>query len=313
MTLRQLECVKALKETGSFSAAAQRLGMTQPALSLQIQKLEEELDFRITDRKMRPIRLTIEGELFYERALDILNRVNTLKDISIEISEEIRGELRIGIIPTVAPYLVPLFIGPLKTKYPLLQVEISEMKTGTIIQRLNAGKLDCGIVSTPVSDKKLLVDPLFYERFFAYVSSKHPFYQKESIDPKSLDDVEVWYLEEGNCFQNQVNSICRIGRQNLPSQNLTYRSSSIESLRRIVENESGITFVPELATINVPVEQEDLIKPLAGQVPVREISLVHTRWFTKQRQARALRKVILKSIPKRMTEMPENGIVEPQV
>ena len=312
MNFTQLEYLKELYVQGSFSTAAQKLGITQPALSLQIQKLEEELDFKLLDRTKRPLQFTAEGKYFYHKSIEILKMVDQLKQTSLELSEEVKGNLQVGIIPTLAPYLVPLFVSELNKSYPNLQIDITELKTEEIISKLKLGDLDCGILSTPVEAGGVKFEILFYERFFAYVSENHPWFKNNKVDVEKIKEEEVWYLEEGNCFQNQVNSICQIN-QKKNRQNLVYRSSSIESLRRIVEYKNGITFIPELATINVPSELEELIKEFTGDQPVREISLVVSKNYSKERQVAALKGMIQKSIPKRMLARPKGWIVDTQL
>ena len=236
INLIQLKYLKTLVQFGSFSIAAQKLKLTQPALSLQIAKLEDEIGYRLLDRRKRPLELTPEGEVFYEKAVGILLKVQELNKVTADMGEQISGQLKIGIIPTLAPYLVPMFINDLNKNYPQLQVQISELKTEEIIHELKMGSLDCGILSTPLSALGIDFLPLFYERFFAYISPNHTLYNKKEIKLADLDEEEIWYLEEGNCFQNQVNSICKINYQEQAQKNLVYRSNSIESLRRIVEN-----------------------------------------------------------------------------
>lgn len=312
MQLNQFEYLRALYQAGSFSAAAHKLDITQPALSLQVQKLEEEIGFRLIDRSKRPLQFTREGEIFFQKSLEILQLVEQLKSVSIEMSEEISGKLFVGMIPTLAPYLVPLFIHELYSGFPNLQIDITELKTEDIIARLKLGKLDCGILSTPVSAGGLQFEALFYERFFVYVSENHRLFQNQEIDLNDIPEEEMWYLEEGNCFQNQVDSICRIKTQTA-GQNLVYRSSSIESLRRVVEHKNGLTFVPELATINIPAEQEDLVKTIAGEQPVREISVVTLKNSAKERQIAALTGIIKKSIPRRMLLKPTIEVINPKL
>jgi len=313
MTFTQLEYFRELFATGNFSGAAEKLGISQPALSLQIQKLEEELDFKLIDRTRRPMKLTQEGEVFYQKALEILQQFEQLKDVALDLGEEIKGALKIGIIPTLAPYLVPLFLFRLRQNYPLLQIEVVELKTENIVSELKMGQLDAGIISTPISEKNLDFAPIFYECFFAYVSEKNPLFSAESINIDEIDKSEIWYLEEGNCFQNQVNSICNIVPAQKNHRQLIYRSSSIDSLRRVVENENGITFIPELATINIPAENEDMIKPISEVQPVREISIVTLKKPPKERQVAALKTVIKESVPKRMLEKPHSWIVDTQL
>nr|WP_319571146.1 hydrogen peroxide-inducible genes activator [uncultured Draconibacterium sp.] len=310
MNVVQLEYLKEIYVCGSFSVAADRLGLTQPALSLQIQKLEEELEFKLIDRTKRPFQFTDEGKVFYEKSLEILKQIEALKQISINISEEVSGKVRVGVIPTLAPYLVPLFIEQLAKDYPALQLEIYELKTEVIINEIKMGDIDCGIISTPVSAANISVTPLFYERFYAYLSEDHPLFEEDSIDIKSIQQEDIWYLEEGNCFQNQVNSICQLNPQKKNKHQLVYHSNSIESLRRIVEHKRGLTFIPELATINIPAEQEELIKEIVPNEPVREISLITAKRFAKERQVNALQEVIKSSIPARMVKKPQEGIVD---
>lgn len=313
MNFTQLEYFRQIYLTGSFSGAAKKLGITQPALSLQIQRLEEELDFKLLDRSHRPLKLTQEGEAFYQKSVEILQQIEQLKDVALDLVEEVKGTLRIGIIPTLSPYLVPLYAGLLKKEYPALQTEIFELKTEDIITELKMGQLDTGIISTPISESNLKIEPIFYEMFFAYVSEKHDWFKNSSINLDELDENDIWYLEEGNCFQNQVNSICNITPKKQSGRNLIYRCSSIDSLRRIVENESGITFIPELATINIPSEQEEMIKDFEQVQPVREISIITLKKHTKERQIAALKSAITSSIPKRMLKKPDAWIVDTQL
>jgi len=313
MNFAQLDYFRGLIEFGSFSKAAQALGVSQPALSLQIQKLEDELEFQLVDRTRRPLELTDEGLVFYQKTLHILQEVEQLKDIVLELSDETKGELKVGIIPTLSPYLVPLFFQRLKDDYPEFYIDVYELKTEVILDRLKRGQLDCGILATPISEQNFRIDPLFYERFFAYVSDRHELYGSKAIDVSAIDELDIWYLEEGNCFQNQVNSICNIVPRTDKERHLTYHCNSIDSLRHIVEYRHGITFVPELATINIPAEQEEMIKELKGQYPVREISTVVLKHYPKQRLVDALSKIVQLSVPKRMLTKPAAWVVDTKV
>lgn len=313
MNINQLEYLKELYVQGNFSKAAKKLKLTQPALTVQIQRLEAEIDFKLLDRSKRPFRFTEEGKLFYQKSLEILRSIEELKQISIEISEEVKGNLTVGIIPTLAPYLVPMFIDQLNIQFPKLKIEVFEIKTGDIISALKLGNLDCGIISTPIIANGVITTPLFYERFFVYISENHKLFAQDKIVVEELSSADIWYLDDGNCFQNQVNSICNINTQQSTSQNFIYRSSSIESLRKIVENKNGITFLPELATITIPAEFEDLIKDFSGENPVREIGLITLKNYSKERQVAALSKVVKASVPARMRVKPKNWIVDTQI
>lgn len=311
MTLNQLKYVLELVDSGSFSAAAQKLGLTQPALSLQIQNLENELDFRIVDRSRKPFELTPEGELFVERAREIVLLTDSLADLSFELGEKIQGFLRVGIIPTLAPYLVPLFIGQVNREFPDLKIEIQELKTEEIARKLNLGELDAGVLSTPL-DAKLSYEPLFYEKFYLYVSDAHSLYEKDEVDVAEIDREKLWYLSEGNCFQNQVNAVCAVGNPEQSAQ-LRYISNSIESLRRIVESKNGATFIPELATISIPAELEDMVKPIKSPAPFREISLALSRQHSKEKLVKVFKEALLTSIPERMKRKPDGAGLDTKI
>lgn len=305
MTLNQLKYVLELVDAGSFSQAAQKLGLTQPALSLQIQNLENELDFKIIDRSRKPFELTPEGELFVEKAREIILLTESLADLSLELGEKIQGLLRIGIIPTLAPYLVPLFISQLNRDYPDLKIEIQELITEEIVRKLNLGELDAGLLSTPL-EAKVRTEPLFYEKFFLYVSDAHPLYGRDEVKAAEIDTEKLWYLSEGNCFQNQANAICPISN---PEQSglLRYVSNSIESLCRIVESKNGATFIPELATISIPAELEELAISISEPSPFREVSLALSRLHSKERLVQVFKEAVLRAVPDRMKRKP-NGI-----
>ncbi len=309
MNFNQLNYFAELVLQGSFTKAAERLGISQPALSQQISKLEQELNYKLIDRLKKPLVLTPEGEVLLDRVEEITKLMDSLKDITIELDETIRGELKVGIIPTLAPYFVPLFINDLNSRYPELDLVVEEIVTEEIIANLKLGELDAGIVSTPIEVSGINFRPLFYERFFLYVSDRHPLYERKAIDLDEFDPEDLWYLKEGNCFQNQVNALCNLARTPIDGQNLIYFSNSIESLRRIVETRKGMTFIPELATTGVAPEYEDMVKPISGEQPVREISLAVSRVHWKKRLVDKLVEVALENLPERMKVKPGSEVI----
>ncbi|KOH44678.1 hydrogen peroxide-inducible genes activator [Sunxiuqinia dokdonensis] len=304
MNINQLKYFVELYRVRNFSKAAENLSISQPALSLQIQKLEEEFGFVVVERSTKPLGITVEGERFFEKAVQIIQLMNEFEQLSFELDEEIKGQIRVGVIPTLSPYLTPLFLTPVKQRFPDLKIEIVELVTETILTKLKFNELDAGIISTPVKAAGFGFTPLFYEQFFLYVAESHPLYQQSRISPNEIPTDELWYLTEGNCFQNQINSVCAIPSFESVNSNFRYVSSSIESLKRIVESQGGMTFIPELATLNVPSEFEDLIKPFEDPVPTREISFVYLKSSGLKKLVRALMEVILDTIPKRMKEQP---------
>lgn len=304
MTLLQLSYVLELSQHSSFSLAAKRLHISQPALSLQISKLEEELGMQLFKRSPNRIALTAEGEIFASQARELLQLADKLKDLPFELEKKPEGELRVGVISTLAPYWFTMFLDQFAQKYPDIRLTVKELKTEEIIAQLKNGQLDAGFISTPVSAPGMVFRPLFYEKFFLYVSGQHELYSSENIDLNAVDLKEMWYLQEGNCFQNQVDSVCVYAKEPGEYQNIVYLSNSIESLCRVVENSGGITFIPEMATLSVGPEKEQMIKEIAGTPPVREISLVTTRISKSDRLIEFLLDEALKVIPKRMLASP---------
>ena len=304
MTLLQLSYVLELSQHDSFSLAARRLHISQPALSLQISKLEEELGMKLFKRSPNRVALTAEGELFAEKARELLKLADNLKDLPFELEKKPEGELRVGVISTLAPYWFTMFMDEFAKAYPNIRLTVRELKTEEIITQLKNGQLDAGFISTPVSAPGMVFKPLFYEKFYLYVSEQHELYTSESIDLDKVDLKEMWYLQEGNCFQNQVDSVCVYAKEPGEYQNIVYLSNSIESLCRVVENSGGITFIPEMATLSVSPEKEQMIKEMAGTPPVREISLATTRTSKSDRLIGFLLEEALKVIPKRMLAKP---------
>ena len=314
MNLNQLEYLKELIYCGNFTQAAQNLGISQPALSIQIRKLEEETELLLIDRRTKPIQLTKDGESYFELVSDILHRIEELKELPFLLANQVKGKLRMGIIPTLAPYFISLFLDELYLKYPELELIVEELITEEIIRKLRTGHLDAGIISTPLEvSGPFHIRPLFYEKFFLYVSDRHSLFQKVQVSMEDLDLNEIWYLSEGNCFRNQVNSICNLTGKQPGKQKLAYQSNSIESLRRMVESKQGLTFIPELSTMQLPSEQEDMIKPITGSDPVRELSLISVSEFVKKRLVDSFTEVALSQLPNHMKRRPAGWVVDTEL
>lgn len=301
MTLKQLEYALALEKYGSYSRAAKAVGISQPAMSLQIQNLEAIVNVPLFDRSQQPITPTNEGKLFLAKAQVLLTEASQLQDFAIELSEEFNGEVNIGVIPTLAPYLLPLFISEVNRKFPKLKVHIWEALTAEIIEGIKSGELNGGIISTPIhSNSKLTIQPLFYEKFLLFVSDQHELYQQDKIDIFDIPLSDVWLLKEGNCFRDQVNNICEIARAKSLNSLFFYESNSIEALCRVVEYKGGITFLPELTTLHFEKEREHMIKEIKGVKNVREISLIHNPHEVRKKQLDKIMEVLLNNIPKNM-------------
>ena len=309
MTLKQLKYALALARLGSYIGVARSIGVSQPAVTLQIQALEEELGIVLFDRSTKSVEPTLNGIAFLEKAQSIVIESKQLEDFAIELSEEVRGEVSLGIIPTLSPFLVPLFIDELNQRYPKIRIKIQEAVTEDILQGVKNGTFHAGLLSTPIESKSNLnFTPLFYERFYLYVSEKHKLYDQDKIDIGKLDFSDVWLLKEGNCFMDQVTNICSIR----PNQNgnFIYESNNIDALRRIVEYKGGITFLPELSTLMIPSEQEEMIKEIKGPKKVREVSMVSLKTEVRRNLLNAINEVIKDSVPSQMLKKEDKELVK---
>lgn len=310
INLQQLHYAHVLRKAGSFSKAAREEGLTQSAISQQVHKLEQSIGFMIFDRKTKPLTLTPDGTKFMDQAQGLLLEAKQLQDFSTTLDNGERGELSIGVIPTLSPYLVPLFINDLKDQYPHIKLTISELKTHEIIDGVRNRSIDAGILSTPIETAlRLNVRKMFYEKFFLYLSSNHPLYSKKSIPLDAISGNDLWLLNEGNCFSDQINNMCELDNCRSYKSNLDYRSNSIDALRRIVEHKGGLTFLPELATLSVEESSLDLIKEIAGPVRAREISLVTAKGEPKLNLIHNVVDVILECLPKHIIDPSDKTIV----
>lgn len=293
MTIQQLEYILAIEEHGSFSRAAQAKFISQPALSMMVQKLEEELDLKIFDRKKKPILPTADGQPILDQAGVILREISKLHEIRRVQMEVLKGDLRIGIIPTLAPYLLPLFLNDFLRKYPSIRLKIFEFTTEAIVGQLKKGSLDAGLLVTPLPQAILHETPLFYERFFVYA---HDEYEKNYLLPEDIDPDQLWLLEEGHCLRSQILNLCELRKKS--NTQLEFEAGSIDTLIKMVEYQSGITIVPELATMTMYKRQRKFLRPFAPPVPVREVSIVTHRDVVKKSLVEALREVVVKNLPK---------------
>lgn len=309
MTFVQLEYIIAVDTWRHFAKAAEQCFVTQPTLSMQIQKLEEELDVKIFDRSKQPVVPTETGAEIIEQARTILSGKNGLLETIQNKKGKLTGELRIGIIPTLAPYLLPLFIQPFTKKYPEVRLVVHEMMTELIISRLREGKIDAGILVTPLQEAGIKEFVLFYEELMAYVSKKNEAYEKTYLLPQDIDPNKLWLLEEGHCFRSQIVNLCELRKISRESSHFDYEAGSIETLRRMVEMNDGITIIPELATLDMPLKQTQLIRHFKKPSPMREVSLVVHRNFVKKRLIDVLRQEILATVPEKVRKNKTPNIV----
>lgn len=308
MTLVQLEYIVAVDTYRSFVGAAEKCFVTQPTLSMQVQKLEEMLNIKIFDRSKQPIVPTEIGAQIIEQARAVLQESHKIKEIISSQQQDVVGELKVGIIPTVAPYLLPKVISSMMEKYPELKLLIWEYTTEDIIHHLKTGVLDCGILATPLVDNAITESPLYYENFVTYISKNSKLYKKKTIDADDLEDENIWLLNEGHCMRSQVLNICRSTKHNR-LQGLTYNTGSVETLIRMVDMNNGATLLPELALEELSSKQLSKVRHFKSPEPVREISLVTHKNFIKRRMLNALKEEILEIVPKAMKQKKKKDIV----
>lgn len=308
MTLTQLEYVVALDTYRHFVLASEKCFVTQPTLSMQIQKLEDELGVKIFDRTKQPVIPTEIGESIIAQARIALREADMIRQLIAEQQNTMSGELRIGIIPTLAPYLLPVLFKNIHDKYPQVNLVIREIITEEIVNELKSNRLDCGIVVTPLDDASIKEDVLFYEELFVYLSRKNALLDKKYILPTEIDPSQLWLLEEGHCFRSQILNLCELRKY--AELNFKYETGNIETLKRMVDKSDGITILPELAVMEFSKTQMKQVKRLKEPSPAREVSLVTHRDHIKTKLIKTLKAEILSIVPQPMHKLQKKKVVE---
>ncbi len=293
MTITQLEYIVALADLKSFSKAADFCCVSQPSLSMQVQKLEDELNVSLFNRRAKPLEPTDEAREILSKARIILAESKSILSLTKEWSNAVTGHLAIGVIPTIAPYLMPKFLADFQIKYPELDISISETTTDNIKRDIGSGKLDIGILVTPLNTD-LVELPIYYEELFLYSNV----WEENGARLKSeLDVSKLWLLEEGHCLSNQVNSICNIKAGSHMGANLTYQTGSLETIVRLADLGFGQTIIPQMFLDYMDLKAKEKVHPLPSPIPVREVSLVHAKSYSRKAIIKALQLEILGHIP----------------
>ena len=308
MTLQQLEYIRALDIERNFVRAAERCFVTQPSLTMQVQKLEDQLGVKIFDRSKKPLIPTPLGEKLVVQAYAILREAERFKEIVKEQEGKLSGELKVGIIPTLAPYLLPLFVPKFELECPEIRLVVQELQTNVIVDKLKKDDLDLGILVTPLEEKGIQESVLFNEPMVGYVGRNHRLFSMSEIETSDLDLDDTWLLSEGHCFRGQVLNICK-AHQNDDTHNFVFESGSLETLERLVELHRGMTILPFLATLNLNEKQRELLRSFKGTPPVREVSIVTNRVHVKTAMIDALRKTIIDSVPQKVLNA-EGEVIE---
>lgn len=294
MNFQQLDYIIAVDRIKHFAKAAKLCGVSQPTLSMMIQRLEEELGVEIFDRKKTPVETTPIGKRLIVQAKVINFNLRQLREIADSARDTVEGELNMAIIPTLASYIIPQFFKGVGNRLPDLRLRISETKTSDIINQLKSAEIELAIVSTPIEEQGILELPLFYERFIAYISpSEKSLYKKEKVLSSELDPKGMWLLQEGHCFRSQMLNICHKNEDSMQ----IYEAGSIDTLVRIVDENGGYTLIPELHISSLSEGQRKNLRYFEGDEPRREISFVFREDFVKERLINELVEVVKEMIP----------------
>jgi LysR family hydrogen peroxide-inducible transcriptional activator len=295
MTLQQLTYLVALDTHRQFVKAAESCYVTQPTLTMQIQKLEEEVGGKLFDRDYSPISPTVLGSIMIEKARLILSEVDGLKSIVNGEVDKVEGSYTLGIIPTIAPYLIPLFLPIVAKKNKKVHLTVKEMRTDEIIQALKKGEIDMGILATPLEEKNIREWPMYYEPFQVYLSPEDPRYNRQDWRSSDLEANEMLILDEGHCFREQALVICG-SKGKRKDLNFVYQSGSLEALMRLVEKGLGYTMVPALSVKGR--KEEKNARSFVSPVPVREVSIVTHQSFHRLALVEWLQTEIQRVVPK---------------
>ena len=295
-TLVQLQYIVAVDTYGSFGKAAEASFVTQPSLSMQVKKLEEQMEVIIFDRTKKPVVATAIGKEIIGQARRILNEASRMQNVLDVHRKEVSGDLKVGIIPTVAPYLLPLFLPHFQAAFASVHLDILEMITDDILGDLGKGLVDVGILATPLNNMaQFSSDLLYHEEMMVYHSEGHPFSSKSAIRVEEIDTADLMLLNEGHCFREQVIHLCGNARGHSGRQ-YNFQSGSFETIRGILEVNEGVTLLPELAAQRLDERRLRNLKRFRERRPVREISLIYRKNFYKSKLIEELAKVIQDSV-----------------
>ena len=276
MTITQLQYVLAVAEHKNFTLAAEKCFVTQPTLSMQIQKVEDELDIQIFDRSKKPIQLTEIGQKIVNQAKNIVNEADRIQDIVHQQKGFIGGEFRLGIIPTVMPTLLPMFLKNFIKKHPKVKLIIEELNTEDIIFKLNNGHLDAAIAATPLNEEKIKEVVLYFEPFVAYIPENHESFSKKEIEISDLNLEEILLLQDGHCFRDSVLNLCK-NNTNSENNHFQIESGSFETLIKLADEGLGTTLLPYLHTLDLKEKDQLKLRQFKEPKPAREVSLIYPK------------------------------------
>jgi LysR family hydrogen peroxide-inducible transcriptional activator len=308
MTITQLEYVLAVNKFRHFGKAAAACFVTQPTLSMQLQKLEDELEVIIFDRSKNPILPTPEGEALINQAKVVIRENKKILDVVKSSKGQLTGQFTLAVIPTLAPYVIPLFAKNFVSNYPDVKLVVEEAKTEDIITMLENDEIDAGLLVTPLRNDSIIERVLYYEPFYLFVDPKHPLSKTKQVNQCDLNLKDIWLLNKGNCFRDQVLNICSEMKEESEDDNLKFESGNFETLKNMVLKYSGYTLLPHIAVSQLTPSRRKLIREFKLPVPTREVSLVHSRSFLKERIIDAIESEIIKTVPKELKTLKNRNV-----
>ena len=308
MTIVQLKYAIAVAEHRNFTVAADKCFVTQPTLSMQIQKLEAELDITIFDRTKKPIAISDVGIKIIQQCKKIVSESEKMQDVVDQDRGVIGGNFKIGIVPTIMPTLLPLFLDELVSNYPMLKVFIYELPTNELINQLKNNRLDLIIASTPLEDDDLIEKPIYYEPFVAYLPKSNEHFGKKEIVPRNLYSNDLLLLRDGHCFRNSIENLCFDCSEYVGKFEL--KSGSFETLVNLVDQNLGITFLPYLHTLKLNENQKEMLHNFKNPKPAREVSLVYHKSEVKIHIIDEIKKLLFR-VTKQKLHFSDVNIISP--
>ena len=308
MTITQLNYIIAVDNHRHFGRAAEACFVTQPTLSMQIQKLEDQLGVIIFDRSKQPVEPTAIGKKLIEQARVVVEEADKLEQLAQMETGLLRGEFRLGIIPTVATNLIYRFIDRFRLELPEIHLIIEELQTDQILEGLKRNELDAGILATPLDQRSIVEIPIYYEPFMAFVPEGHRLGGDEFILSSELDMSDMLLLNEGHCFRASVINLC--GKADNMKRKIELESGNFETLIKLAQLGYGMTLLPYLTAVDLPKELRPFVKPIAEPTPTREISIIYSSAHVKSAVIEKLEPLIRKSLPERLL-FEKNTVIKP--
>lgn len=309
MTLTQLQYAYAVYVHQHFGRAAESCHVTQPTLSMQIHKLEEELGVTLFDRNKHPVLATKAGEEILIQAQKVLDESEKINDIVQELKGSLKGEFKLAVIPTLAPSLIYRIVPKLNKALPDVRFSIQEMQTDQIIEALRDRQIDAGLLATPLNERQIEEKVLFYEPFMAFIPAGHRLSEEAFVLHSELQMNDLLLLDEGHCFRNSVIKLCA-DDQSVSTRQIELKSGNFDSILRLSKLGYGMTLLPYLTAADLPKEEQKQLKPLDHPIPTREISLVYHDNHFRKRMIEKIAEAVRESVPERLLN-EKHQVIEP--